>query len=89
MNKMIKPFLILLLVSMPRLLFANSAPVVSNVTANQRTDESKLVDIYYTLADADSDNCTVWVFISRFRRSKNSIFSVTKSCWSIHIIRLE
>ena len=55
MNKMIKLFLVLLLVSMPRLLFANSAHVVSNVTASQRTDDSKLVDIYYNLVDADGD----------------------------------
>jgi len=44
--------------------FANSSPVVSNVTASQRSDDSKLVDIYYELADADSDNCTVWAFVS-------------------------
>lgn len=44
--------------------FANSAPVVSSVTASQRGDDSKLVDIYYNLADADGDNCTVWVFVS-------------------------
>ena len=44
--------------------FANSAPVVGNVTASQRGDESKLVDIYYSLADADGDTCTVWAFVS-------------------------
>ena len=44
--------------------FANSAPVVSNVSASQRGDDSKLVDIYYNLADADADNCTVWVTVS-------------------------
>ena len=27
-------------------------------------DDSKLVDIYYDLADADGDNCTVWIVIS-------------------------
>jgi hypothetical protein len=40
---------------------ANSPPVVTNVTASQRADGSKLVDIYYSLADADGDACTVWV----------------------------
>jgi formylglycine-generating enzyme required for sulfatase activity len=45
-------------------LLANSAPVVSNVTASQRSDESKLVDIYYNLSDADGDTCTVWAFVS-------------------------
>jgi formylglycine-generating enzyme required for sulfatase activity len=44
--------------------FANSAPVVSNVTAVQRNDDSKLVDIRYNLADADGDTCTVWAVIS-------------------------
>ena len=44
--------------------FANSAPVVSNVSVAQRGDESKLVDIHYDLADADGDSCTVWVVVS-------------------------
>lgn len=44
--------------------FANSAPVVSNVSAGQRNDSSKLIDIYYTLYDADGDACTVWVAVS-------------------------
>ncbi len=39
----------------------NNPPVVSNVTASQRTDGSKLVDIRYNLADADGDACTVTV----------------------------
>ncbi|MCX6008068.1 MAG: hypothetical protein NTZ34_12530 [Chloroflexi bacterium] len=45
-------------------LFANSAPVVSNVTVSQRTDGSKLVDIRYNLYDADGDKCTVSVQVS-------------------------
>lgn len=45
-------------------IFANSSPVVSNVTASQRSDDSKLVDIYYDLTDADGDSCTVWAFVS-------------------------
>jgi hypothetical protein len=44
--------------------WANNPPVVSNVIANQRPDASKLVDIYYNLADADGDACTVWVRVS-------------------------
>ena len=43
--------------------WANSAPVVSNVSAAQRGDNSKLVDVYYDLADADGDNCTVWIAV--------------------------
>ncbi len=44
--------------------WANSAPVVSNVTANQRTDGSGIVDVYYTLGDADGDDCTVSIEVS-------------------------
>jgi len=43
---------------------ANSAPVVSGVTASQRPDASKLVDIYYDLSDADGNPCSVGVVIS-------------------------
>ncbi|GMU26296.1 MAG: hypothetical protein AMXMBFR16_12010 [Candidatus Uhrbacteria bacterium] len=46
---------------MPISAWANSAPVVSNVTATQRNDGSKIVDIRYNLADADGDPCTVTV----------------------------
>lgn len=42
----------------------NSAPVVSNVIAGQRNDNSKLVDIRYNLTDADGDACTVWIGVS-------------------------
>lgn len=40
------------------------APVVSNTTMTQRTDGSKLVDITYDLADAESNASTVSVLIS-------------------------
>ena len=43
--------------------WANSTPQVSNVVAAQRGDDSKLVDIYYDLADADGDACTVWAAV--------------------------
>ena len=43
--------------------FANSAPSV-NVTVNPRTDGSGIVDIYYTLSDADNDHCTVSIEVS-------------------------
>ncbi|MFH0979908.1 MAG: thrombospondin type 3 repeat-containing protein [Planctomycetota bacterium] len=55
---------ILLTMAGPSVVLANSAPAVSNVTASQRTDESKIVDIYYDLADADGDACTVTVLAS-------------------------
>jgi len=44
--------------------WANSPPVVSNVTASQRTDGTKKVDIHYDLADGDGDACTVSVVAS-------------------------
>lgn len=37
----------------------NAAPVVSNVTASQRTDGSKLVDIWYDLFDANDELCDI------------------------------
>ncbi len=40
------------------------APIVSNVTASQRTDGSKIVDIHYDLADADNDLCDITVRVS-------------------------
>ena len=43
---------------------ANSAPVVSNVTASQRSDGTRKVDIRYNLADADGDACTISVLAS-------------------------
>ena len=44
--------------------WANSGPVVNNVTVSQRTDGSGTVDIYYTLSDADNDRCTVSIEVS-------------------------
>jgi formylglycine-generating enzyme required for sulfatase activity len=43
---------------------ANSAPIVSNVRVSQRNDDSKLVDIYYNLADIDNDAITIWINFS-------------------------
>jgi len=56
--------LMVLVLAIQGAVFANTAPVVSNVSAVQRDDDSKLVDIYYDLADSDGDNCTVWIVIS-------------------------
>jgi formylglycine-generating enzyme required for sulfatase activity len=39
-------------------------PVVSNVTANQRTDGSDLVDIYYDLLDGDVNLCQISLLLS-------------------------
>ncbi len=43
---------------------ANTAPIVSNVSASQRTDGSGIVDISYRLFDAENDKCTVSVQVS-------------------------
>ena len=48
-----------------QLIFAqNSAPVVENVTAAQRTDGSKVVDIYYDVSDADGDMLMIIMQVS-------------------------
>lgn len=47
-------FSVVLITTLPDRAIANSPPVVSNVTASQRTDGSKLVDIYYDLADPNT-----------------------------------
>jgi len=48
-----------------QLLFAqNTAPEVENVTAAQRTDGSKVVDIYYDVSDADGDTLTITMQVS-------------------------
>lgn len=41
-----------------------SSPIVYNTTVAQRTDGSKLVDIYYSLFDSDNDPCTVSLLLS-------------------------
>ncbi len=42
-----------------------TAPVVSNITAEQITDGSKLVNIYYDLFDANNDLCDISLLISQ------------------------
>ena len=41
-----------------------AAPVVSNVTASQRTDDSNIVDIYYNVSDSDTATLTICVMVS-------------------------
>lgn len=65
-----------LLLAVTSTALANSPPVVSNVTASQRQDGSKIVDIRYNLADADGDACTVTV-----QASNNA-----GSTWTVPII---
>ncbi|MDD2230888.1 MAG: formylglycine-generating enzyme family protein [Candidatus Cloacimonetes bacterium] len=42
----------------------STAPVVSNVSAVQRTDGSKLMDIYYDVFDANGDLCDITLKVS-------------------------
>ncbi|MCB1151395.1 hypothetical protein KDK88_07580, partial [bacterium] len=49
---------VLLLLAAPAVLLAE-APVVSDVTLAQRLDGSGLVDVTYTLTDADTDTLAV------------------------------
>ena len=61
------------------LVFANTAPSVSNVTVSQRTDGSGIVDISYTLSDADNDDCTVGIEVSN---DGGSSWTVTATAFS-------
>jgi len=45
-------------------LLIGQAPVVSNVSFAQRTDGSKLIDIYYDLVDADDDSLSITLEVS-------------------------
>ena len=58
-------------------LFANSAPIVSNVTVSQRTDGSKKVDIRYNLYDADDDKCTISIQVSSDGGSTWTVLAIT------------
>jgi uncharacterized protein (TIGR02145 family) len=42
----------------------NNPPAVENVTASQRTDGSKIVDIYYDVSDADGDLLFITLMLS-------------------------
>ena len=64
MKRLIFICAIVLTAGFPAAAFSNSPPVVSNVTAIQRTDGSGIVDIYYTLSDADNDRCKVSIEVS-------------------------
>ena len=55
---------VLLVMFFAGVVFGNSAPDVSNVRVSQRSDDSKLVDIYFNLSDSDGDSCTVWISVS-------------------------
>jgi len=54
---------VLALIALPAAASA-ADPVVSNVQFAQRTDGSRLVDVWYDLADADGDTCAVTLLAS-------------------------
>jgi len=45
-------------------LYGNTPPVVGNVNASQRTDGSKIVDIWYNVSDADNDTLSISMQVS-------------------------
>ena len=56
---------VLIVVSQVSITYAqNNPPVVENVTASQRTDGSKIVDIYYDVSDADGDLLLITLMLS-------------------------
>jgi len=57
-------FFVLFLIAGAVSLHANTAPVVSDVTAQQRDDGSMIVDIYYNVYDADGDEMTIFMQVS-------------------------
>lgn len=67
---------IILILLVGSVCFANSAPVVRNVTSIQRKDGTGIVDISYTLSDADNDHCTITVVASD---NGGSTWSITPS----------
>lgn len=74
--KSIIPVFALLIAISPVFCFANSAPVVSNVSVSQRKDGSGMVDISYTLSDADNNRCTIAVLVSN---NGGSTWTITPS----------
>lgn len=57
-------FAFLALITCNWLFAQNADPVVENVTALQRSDNSMLVDIYYDVSDADGDELTITLQVS-------------------------
>lgn len=51
-------------IKVEKTLIRNTAPVVSNVCASQRTDGSKIVDIWYDLYDANDELCDITLKLS-------------------------
>jgi len=64
MKKLKSLVIVMVYLTLATNIYANTQPVVSNVTAAQREDNSNLIDIYYDLDDAEGDTCTVWVMVS-------------------------
>ncbi len=64
-GQMNKYFFITILIFLTFSIFCqNNAPVASNISVAQRTDGSKIIDIYYDVTDADGDSLTITLYIS-------------------------
>ncbi len=75
-----KPLLFLCAALIFGLCFAQTAPVVSNVSAAQRTDGSKLVDVWFDLFDAEGDLCDVYLKVSV---NNGGSFDITPTCGNL------
>ena len=74
--------LTLILTTIAAALAVAAPPVVTNVTAHQRTDGSKKVDIYYDLADPDTAALFVSVKVSN---DGGATYTITPSSLSGHV----
>jgi hypothetical protein len=59
-----KRIFILILIALVGLVWANNLPELSNQSFSQRTDGSRLIDVYYDVFDADGDTLTVSMLVS-------------------------
>ena len=67
---------ILTVVSQVSITYAqNNPPEVENVTASQRTDGSKIVDITYDVTDADGDLLSITLMLSEDGRETFHLYT--------------
>ena len=76
MKRLTRFLLIISLFALGGMLFANTPPTVTNVSASQRTDGSRIVDIWYSVNDADNDTLIVSVEVSN---DNGATFGITPS----------
>lgn len=76
MKRLTQFLLIISVFALSGMLFANTPPSVTDVSASQRTDGSKIVDIWYSVNDADNDTLTVSLAVSN---DNGATFGITPS----------